>query len=167
MLQQRKCRECESLFIGGPRAYYCPICRKERERERNKLHKRTGPKRPLGSRDKCERCGNEYIVESGMQRFCPECQPIHAKEYDRVTSIKFYHLNKSRINPVRYNRRLKGPKKCLWCGKEFKKGSRALTCSPECHRKRVNKLWVEWYHRTKRKGGDSNEKIRRISPGLE
>lgn len=148
MLQRRICQQCGRSFEGGPRAYYCPSCRIERKRDHDadfQRRKRKGNYRPLGSIDKCEQCGKDYVVEGGQQRFCPDCQPIHAKEYDRETAIEFYHAHKDRINPVRYQRRRKPPKKCAWCGKEFKTGTRALTCSPECRRKYTSKKHYEKY----------------------
>src|SRR5690606_15237063 len=111
--------ECESVFAGGPRAYFCPECRAERAKKTNaeyRRRKREGKVRSIGSTDKCERCGNEYIVEGGLQRFCPDCQPIHAMEYDRITAIEFYHDNKDRINPVRNERRRIDPVRiCVIC----------------------------------------------------
>ncbi|MEN6312775.1 MAG: hypothetical protein ABFD25_00850 [Clostridiaceae bacterium] len=110
------------------------------------MHKKNGPARPLGSIDKCERCGKDYVVEGGLQRFCPECQPIHAQEYDRETGLEFYHENKDRINPYRNENRRKDPVKCKWCGKIFAPGTRSNTCSPECERLYKNKQWRKWYH---------------------
>lgn len=149
MLQQRICQQCGCSFKGGPRAFYCPECREMRRLEYDRIYKqklRAGYiGRPLGSIDKCEQCGKDYIVNGGLQRFCPDCQSIHAKEYDRETAIEFYHAHKDRINPVRYQRRRKPPKKCAWCGKEFTAGTRALTCSPECRRKYTSKKHYEKY----------------------
>lgn len=107
-LLDRVCRECDRHFQGGPRAYYCPSCRKERQRQQGAAYqrrKRAGTIRPLGSVDTCERCGESYTVEGGLQRFCPDCQSIQAAEHDRETSLAFYYENKERINPVRNERR--------------------------------------------------------------
>lgn len=154
MLQQRTCRQCGNQFKGGPRAFYCHSCRIERRREQCRdfrRRERKGDIRPLGSIDKCERCRKDYVVVSGLQRFCPVCQPVHAQEYDRETSLDFYHDNKDRINPVRYERRRKGPKKCAWCGKEFIANTCTNTCSPECRRHLKNKRWRDRYYRTHKK----------------
>lgn len=144
----RICRECDRSFKGGPRAYFCPDCRVERKRElwrRYVRNKRAGNVRTLGSTDKCERCGKDYTVKGGLQRFCPECQPIHAAEHDRRTSIEFYHENKERINPPRNERRRVGVRNCDWCGKEYRRTNRSLTCSDECRRLLRNKKWNEKY----------------------
>ncbi len=153
-LLDRVCKQCKAQFSGGPRAYYCPSCRKERQRQQGAAYqrrKRAGTvHRPLGSIDQCERCGQEYTVKGGLQRFCQDCQPIHAKEYDRETSIEFYHVNKERINPVRNNRRRIGLRKCEWCGAEFDhRGTKRLTCSDECRRQLKNKKYRDRYNRKK------------------
>lgn len=145
---QRICKQCGRSFQGGPRAFYCTSCRMERKRiqKANYIHRRRmGNVRLIGSKDRCEICGKEYIVVGSLQRFCPDCQPIHAREYDQKTAIEFYHSNKDRINPVRYERRRKPPKKCAWCGKEFTSHTRTLTCSVECRRLLKNKKWNEKY----------------------
>lgn len=149
MIQDRICRECGADFKGGPRAYYCPSCRIERRKQNARefrRRKRSGEVRPLGSKDKCERCGAEYTVQAGAQRFCPECQPIHAAEYDRVTSLEFYNQHKDRINPPRKLKRRKRSNICVWCGNEFEPVNGSTTCSDECRRQDINR-----YHREREK----------------
>jgi len=149
MLQNRVCREigCGIEFTGGPRAYYCHSCRAERQRKQNleyQSRNRRGLARKLGSTDTCELCKNSYTVNSGLQRFCPECQPIHTLEYDRETSLPFYHGHKDGINPVRNERRRQGMRNCDWCGKEHPISVGApTTCSDECKRLLRNKKWNE------------------------
>lgn len=153
MIQDRICRECGEDFKGGPRAYYCPSCRVERQKQHArdyKKRKRSGEVRPLGSKNKCERCGAEYTVQAGSQRFCPECQPIHAAEYDRVTSLEFYNQHKDRINPPRKLKRRKRSNICVWCGNEFEPVNGSTTCSDECKRLYRNKYMREY---NKRKNG--------------
>lgn len=137
MIQDRECRECKNKFKGGPRAFYCPVCRHERRKQAKAAYqkrKAAGDHRPIGSVDKCERCGKEYTVEGSLQRFCPECQPIHTLEYDRETTLPFYHENKGRINPVRNIKRRKRGNICAWCEKEFEPVNGSTTCSEECRR---------------------------------
>lgn len=151
MIQDRICGECDRSFNGGPRAYYCPSCRKERQRIQSaeyKQRKRAGNIRPLGSKDTCERCGKSYTVEGSNQRFCSECKPIHYAEYDRATSIDFYHYHKDHINPLRNERRRVGERNCDWCGKTYVQTNKSLTCgSSDCQRELKNKKWREMYHR--------------------
>lgn len=143
MILDRKCLSCSTNFPGGPRAYYCPACRVDRRRQakaRYQQKKRLGIGiRHIGSTDRCERCNELYTVESGLQRFCPKCQPIHAAEYDAKTSLSFYHANKEGINPVRNERRLKGQRKCVWCDEIFDSKYGRVTCSEECKRQHYNR----------------------------
>ena len=147
MLQSRICKQCSITFTGGPRAYYCPTCRDKRTKETNrayKIRKKNGNVREIGSTDICDICGEKYIVNAGLQKFCRDCQKDHNLEYDRNTGLKFYHLNKDKINPIRNIRRRIGPTKCYWCGKEFEPHNTKLTCSLECSRARKNHLWNIW-----------------------
>lgn len=160
MLQDRTCRQCDVTFRGGPRAYYCPDCRAERSRKagaEHKRRKRRGLVRELGSVDTCERCGKPYTVQGGLQRFCPECQPIHAAEYDRETSLTFYHENKERINPPRKMKRRKRGNTCIICEAIFEPINGSTTCSAECKRKLANKKTREWYAQQKEKNAPPEE----------
>ncbi|WP_127580779.1 hypothetical protein [Paenibacillus koleovorans] len=152
-LLPRTCKQCSASFEGGPRAYYCPTCRYERTKIADALHKRKQRagmvSRPLGSTDQCERCGNDYVVAGGLQRFCQTCKPIHAKEYDRDTSIEFYHENKERINPTRNPKRRKRSNICAWCQKVFEPVDGRTTCSDECKRLHTNRNVREWNARKK------------------
>ncbi|WP_459967656.1 hypothetical protein [Paenibacillus sp. JCM 10914] len=114
---------------------------KRRERERK------GDVRKLGSIDNCERCKEPYTVIAGLQRFCPDCKPIHTAEYDRNTSIVFYHDNKDRINPPRKIKRRKRPNTCAWCGKEFEPVNGSTTCSDDCKRLDRNRYMREYNKR--------------------
>ncbi|RKN74981.1 hypothetical protein [Paenibacillus ginsengarvi] len=141
---------CGRQFEGGPRAYYCPECRRERMLKANRESKartRKGTTRKLGSIDACERCGKDYKIASALQRFCPECRPIHSAEHDRETWIQFYHKNKDRINPARNDRRRIEPtRECVVCDTVFEhKGTTSLTCSHDCSRAYINKNWNEVY----------------------
>lgn len=89
VVKKRVCRECGINFDGGPRAWYCPVCRAERKRKQKAEHekrKKTGNNRLLGNTYKCEICGEDYTLESGTQRFCKKCAPIHLKEVDNKQS---------------------------------------------------------------------------------
>lgn len=159
MLLDRTCQQCGFAFRGGPRAYYCPTCRRERQRVQNRVYKerrKAGRARTLGSTDRCVRCGVSYTVTGANQRFCSDCAPIHAKEYDRRTSLAYYHKHKHRINPIRNKRRQRGLRKCAWCQAEFlAPGRRTRYCSSECKRQAINMLWRKRYY--KRKNNSPNK----------
>ena len=140
MIQDRTCQTCGTVFQGGPRAYYCPVCRAERAKRSTALSRarKSEGKNRVGKTDLCERCGARYEVYVGLQRFCQSCQKVHAKEYDRKTSLEFYREHRDMLNPVRMIRRRKAAIACVICGKEFKAPTSILTCSEECRRKRRN-----------------------------
>ena len=167
MIQQRICRTCSRSFEGGPRAYYCPECRAERQRaswREYRRRKKTGDIRPLGSIDRCERCGKDYTVNGPNQRFCPDCQPIHAVEYDRKTSLEFYHANKERINPIRYERRRIDPvRPCIICGTLFPhRGTVRITCSKECEREHNRRQRKKYWPRIRQAQRGRAKRIREL-----
>ncbi len=138
------CKQCNIIFKGGPRAYYCPSCREDRKKETNRSHrenKKAGNSRTLGATDICQQCGGQYMITAGLQRFCPDCKKSHNLEHDRVTGLAYYHTNKNDINPERNKKRRIGVSKCEWCGATFVCTNSAITCSPECKRALINHKW--------------------------
>lgn len=160
MIQNRTCRECSCSFEGGPRAYYCLVCRAERQRKASrdsKARSRKGLTRKLGSIDKCERCGKDYEIAGPLQRFCPDCQPVHTLEYDRETALRYYHVQKDRINPPRKIKRRKTSDVCLWCGNRFDPVNGRTTCSDDCKRLLRNKRVRDYSQRLK-EGGEQSDR---------
>ena len=95
---------CGRSFHGGPRAWYCPMCRAVRKAEQSaacKRRKRRGEVRDLGSLDKCTVCGGQYVVRSANQRYCPTCAPEAIAAVDREQGLAYYAANKTEINPAR------------------------------------------------------------------
>lgn len=110
----RTCRQCGAVFDGGPRAWYCPTCRRERAKEANRRHRAKGrvADRPLGSTDKCVRCGKEYTVRSARQKYCPDCAYEGIQEADRPMSRKWNQEHKDTYYPARNAKRRKKPGEC-------------------------------------------------------
>lgn len=132
VVKDRTCRQCGATFMGGPRAWYCPSCRLDRQREQSRQHKRTGPSRPLGSTDKCKVCGADYVVESGRQMYCKACAAEAIREVDNRQSREW---NAENATPE-YRRALRDkaikPRFCVICGKEFRPKDASITCSKDC-----------------------------------
>lgn len=96
----RVCKACGATFLGGPRAWYCPSCREEREKKRAaefRERKRCGKVVPVGAVIPCEGCGKLIVKNGGSQRYCPECAAKHLKAIDNAQSIAW-----KRLNPKRY-----------------------------------------------------------------
>ena len=127
-IRNRTCRQCGKTFPGGPRAWYCPDCRAERSREQNRAHKRNGTKRKLGSIDRCEQCGAEYVVQSGLQRYCPACAEAAVRAKDNAASRAYNASHKEQ----RQELRAMALKPCVICGGIVPRGSQAVTCSQAC-----------------------------------
>lgn len=88
-LRPRTCRECGATFDGGPRAWYCPRCRAERQAQQNreyKQRKKMGNVRVIGQKYPCEICEKMYVLSSGLQRYCADCAEKHLKEVDNKQS---------------------------------------------------------------------------------
>lgn len=142
----RVCKQCGAEFFGGPRAWYCPDCRHERRREQTKQYREKKAKglveRPLGSIDKCEVCGREYIVQSARQRYCKACAPERYREVDREQSRGWLkravakhgqdyfddHLARKRKSWHKHNDK---EHICPMCGKITPAGERKF-CSDKC-----------------------------------
>lgn len=86
----RVCRTCGRQFSGGPRSWYCPECREDRRRERNRKYSHKPAKRPIGSTDICKNCGAKYTVCSGLQKYCPDCQEMMHKKLDNKQGTEYY-----------------------------------------------------------------------------
>ena len=131
----RICKSCGITFSGGPRAWYCPECRRLRQNELSRKRYGRPPARRLGSTDTCQNCGATYIVASGKQKYCEKCRPEMAKKIDAEQSLEYYNKNKDTINPKRYEKREEKRKSiCVICGKIYDKTNPSLCCSDECRR---------------------------------
>ena len=105
VVKDRTCRQCGAVFQGGPRAWYCPSCREERQRESSRRHKANGTARPLGSTDYCAVCGKPYIVNSARQRYCADCAYDAVRAVDRPASRAWNQAHKDTYYPAKNAKR--------------------------------------------------------------
>lgn len=99
-MKARICNTCGISFLGGPRAFYCPECRRERKKEQSKTYKERKKQNyiiPLGSVIQCESCGCDIIKCSGLQRFCKQCAKKHLKIIDNQQSLTWNKNNKVKV----------------------------------------------------------------------
>ena len=105
VVKDRVCRQCGAVFPGGPRAWYCPSCRAERQRESSRRHKANGTARPLGSTDYGAVCGKPYIVNSARQRYCADCAYDAVRAVDRPASRAWNQAHKDTYYPAKNAKR--------------------------------------------------------------
>lgn len=141
-IRERTCRSCGAVFLGGPHAWYCMECRDERQRERAAKYRKNGFNRRLGDIDNCVRCGAEYVITSGLQKYCPSCSKPGIFESMQPRKNEYQR---------EYNRKRRAEegsreKVCVVCGKHFSAASPTVTCSPECakirKRTRTNEMLI-------------------------
>lgn len=127
VLQVRTCKDCGVSFEGGPRAIRCPSCREDARRK----YKKKPTKRPIGSIDVCKWCGNEYIVNSGRQKYCSErCCHAAVLVWQREHK-KGYNQRPEQVL-AKKERRKERRKKCKYCGREFWSDTSKRYCSDYC-----------------------------------
>lgn len=147
MIRERVCRTCGTKFDGGPRAWYCPGCRKERQRKQQKEsrdRKKLGKTRKIGSVDYCVVCGGPYTVESGLQKYCKICADDAVKEIDRAQSREWNAKNANYEERKKQRSLSSAPITCVICGKQFVPSSSAKTCSAECSAELKRKLFADY-----------------------
>ena len=133
VIRERICKICGAAFLGYPRSFFCPACSAERKKQQKKIYNRRQPARPLGSVDICENCGKEYIVKSGLQKYCPDCAENKVRENIRAHKREYMAENSEKSKELKAQTRGKRYI-CPICGKEFEKHTSAATCSAECER---------------------------------
>lgn len=148
VIRIRTCQRCGTNFDGYPGSKFCPDCGIIQKKEHNKKYrerKKKGTVRKLGGTDSCEKCGKEYTVTGGLQKYCPDCAEEAIRENDRAKSREWNAAN------LDYNQRREDRQrstayiKCLICGKEFQPNEGSpLTCSPECAKKLKTQNHAEW-----------------------
>ena len=137
VVRDRTCSICGAVFPGGPAAKYCPRCRLDKQRAREREYRRRGASRQIGSEQICERCGDKYILAGGLQRYCPACSQVAVAENRRPKKREYqrgYDPDHVKRNALKDGARL-----CVICGQPIR-GDRQRrnvnTCSDACARKR-------------------------------
>lgn len=131
----RTCQDCGVEFYGGPRARRCPDCAYKAHQETSRRHKKTGTKRPLGSIDKCQWCGGEYVVTSGRQKYCQKCKDEAVLTWQREHKRGYYKASGQDIK--KKERRMRVQKICVYCLRPFASDKPTNTCSDYCRREQA------------------------------
>lgn len=131
VFRERVCIDCGTVFMGYPKSKRCPLCRSNNNKRRNMEIRRTGPQRALGSTDICANCGAEYIVESGLQRYCKKCAPEAVRKNINARKRE-YMAGRAEKDALQKAENRRYNKICLVCGKVFDADTPTVTCSPAC-----------------------------------
>lgn len=127
----RTCQDCGLEFYGGPRARRCPDCAYKARQETDKIHKKSGTRRLLGSIDKCVICGKEYTVVSGRQKYCSDaCQRKGVLEWQREHKRGYNKASGQDVKKMA--RRKQAQKVCVYCLRTFKSDTPTNFCSNYC-----------------------------------
>lgn len=144
VIQLRTCIKCGRVFEGFPNSKYCNSCAYEAQLETKKRHQSNPNTRKIGDTDKCERCGKEYVIKGGRQRYCPECQRQATLETQRERK-KLRRLQDQRNEHSKAVRK-KRQKVCIYCGKVFNSSSPSPCCSDECRKKNKHLCQTRWMY---------------------
>lgn len=136
MMWHTTCISCGAEIYRPIKCVRCKDCQDAYDRRMDAEIKSTGPRRPLGSIDLCQRCGAEYTVESGMQKYCKACSAVATR--DSIRAHKRAYAAARRADPeqgeaIRQAKRIVPQKRvCRRCGKAFEARTRADYCSDAC-----------------------------------
>ena len=130
VIRDRICIDCGASFPGGPRARRCPNCRVVAAKETTKQYRQNGAKRPIGSFDKCQMCGKEYVVESGRQKYCKQCKDEASLLWQREHKAG-YHKQPEQIQ-AKKQRRIERKRVCGYCQRVYWDSVPSNLCSDYC-----------------------------------
>lgn len=138
MMWRTTCIGCGAEIFRPVKCVRCKACQDAIDRKRDAEIKANGPRRPLGSIDRCQRCGQEYTVEGGLQKYCKACSAVATR--DSIREHKRAYAAARRADPdqaeaIRQAKRiLPSQRTCKRCGKAFEARTRADYCSDVCRK---------------------------------
>ena len=134
IFREKTCQICGRKIDGYIATKYCPECSREKRNERQKTYRQKGFTRHIGDVDRCARCGAEYMVQSGAQKYCKLCAKLVEKENDHRQAVEYYHNRGGKEKSIENAKKIKeNTTVCPVCGKLFtalKKNP--VYCSREC-----------------------------------
>lgn len=155
------CPDCGMEAQVYSKSYRCPECQAAANARANaefKKRKAAGKTRPIGSTDICQRCGQLYTVESGLQKYCDACATIALQEHNRAAGLAAYHKKYDGAPEQREQRNIKrrlprySPIQCRVCGREFiPETNRSAFCSPKCADAAHKQQTLQWNQENKKR----------------
>lgn len=136
MVHTFACPDCGKIVTRPTKCTRCEECQDAANRLHNAIYRRSGARRPLGSTDKCARCGKEYIVFGGKQKYCPACKESATAEAIREQrrAAMTEKRNDAVAGSIIRERKRVVPKDkiCKYCKKTFSCIGNGEYCSEEC-----------------------------------
>lgn len=130
------CVDCGKLIYRPIKCIRCEACQLVINKYRHKVQQRTEPSRPLGSTDICQVCGKPYVVQASLQKYCPACRDVGAKQSisKRKSAYRIARMNDPEIAQKTREAKhcIPSPKFCAHCGKPFFSKNRAMYCCDAC-----------------------------------
>lgn len=146
----RPCIDCGKVVRMPLKSKRCPSCQYAADQAHTLEYRRrrdAGHSRKLGAMYPCERCGEPYILNSGLQRYCRTCAPsairanVNAAKRDERREALADPVCRERRNAKRRSGWQDAKRTCAVCGAEFAPiNPRSTTCSPECQRIRKQRI---------------------------
>lgn len=139
--EPRKCETCGAPLLPiGTRAHFCKKCKAERVKKQQAKYAAKLSKRNIGDTDVCKRCGKEYTVTSGAQKYCKKCYKELKHDKRAEANKKFLKKKKQVIDEYYDDLANRGIMVCRGCGKAFEYNSQTEEkYCPECVKKRIEK----------------------------
>lgn len=141
LYRERSCPDCGRIVIMHIKSKRCRACQDAANRAHDAEYQRArsqGKTRKLGSIDICQRCGGQYVVNSGMQRYCPDCAPSAVSDNVRASARQryadAYQTPESRAERnARRRRQWQQDRVCKQCSKAFvPQYPRQVCCCESC-----------------------------------
>lgn len=136
MMWDTRCIDCGAPIRVHIKAVRCPDCQRAADRLHAQAQRRSGPARPIGSTDRCVICGEEYVVASGLQKYCKACAATATRA--AVQARHRQNERRRRADPVKgqavreAKRIVPAPRQCEVCGSLFYSGTPSIYCSDGC-----------------------------------
>ena len=145
LYREKACIDCGLVVRMHIRSKRCRACQDAADNRNEQAYRKAraaGNIRPIGSVDLCQKCGMEYTVCSGAQRYCPDCAGDAVAENVRALARGRYA--KAYATPeakeARQEKRRtdwQGVRYCLECGAAFTPAHpRQVCCSNGCREQR-------------------------------
>lgn len=139
----KPCMDCGKIVRMHIKSKRCKECQEAANRRNDAVHRQAkarGHTRELGANDLCTVCGKPYIINSGMQKYCPSCAPAATKAADSQATLAWIRsaygedpAKRDARNAKRRNNWESQPRRCIVCGAQYLPQSpRRKTCSDKC-----------------------------------